>query len=81
MSAPPPAAPGGAPIPIVMGIDIAARRPCVAVALQATRVGRVVGWMEADHRHPGETARLLQWVEALSPAAVAIDAPRRPTVT
>ena len=78
MSAPPPAAPGGAPIPIVMGIDIAARRPCVAVALQATRVGRVVGWMEADHRHPGETARLLQWVEALSPAAVAIDAPQAP---
>ena len=78
MSAPPPAAPGGAP-PIVMGIDIAARRPCVAVALQMpARTGRVVGWMEADHRHPGETARLLQWVEALSPAVVAIDAPQAP---
>jgi predicted nuclease with RNAse H fold len=78
VSAPPPGAPGGAPPPIVMGIDIAARRPCVAVALQATRVGRVVGWMEADHRHPGEAARLLQWVEALSPAVVAIDAPQAP---
>jgi predicted nuclease with RNAse H fold len=73
----PASARGGAP-PIVMGIDIAARRPCVAVALQMTRVCRVVGWMEADHRHRGETARLLQWIEALSPAVVAIDAPQAP---
>jgi len=78
VSAPPPAAPGGAPAPVVMGIDVAARRPCVAVALQAGRGARVVGWMEADHRHRGETARLLEWVEALSPAVVAIDAPQAP---
>ena len=76
MSPPPPAAPGGAPAPIVMGIDIAARRPCVAVALQIARGARVVGWMEADHRHPGENVRLLEWVAALAPAVVAIDAPQ-----
>jgi predicted nuclease with RNAse H fold len=78
VSAPPPAAHGGAAAPIVVGIDIAARRPCVAVALQIARSARVVGWMEADHRHPGESARLLEWVEALSPAVVAIDAPQAP---
>ena len=75
MSAPP-AAPGGAPASIVVGIEIAARRPCVAVALQIARGVRVVGWMEADHRHPGESVRLIEWVEALSPAVVAIDAPQ-----
>jgi predicted nuclease with RNAse H fold len=76
VSAPPPPAPSGAPAPIVMGIDIAARRPCVAVAMQIARGAHVVGWMEADHRHEGETARLLEWVEALAPAVVAIDAPQ-----
>ena len=32
--------------------------------------------MEADHRHPGESVRLIEWVEALAPSVVAIDAPQ-----
>jgi predicted nuclease with RNAse H fold len=63
---------------IVVGIDIAARRPSLAVAMKAGRSAQVVGWMEADSQHEGETARLLDWIEALAPAVVAVDAPQAP---
>lgn len=61
---------------IVVGIDIAAARPCTAVAVRVSRAAQVVEWMEADDRHRGETLRLLEWVAGLSPVAVAIDAPQ-----
>jgi len=60
----------------VVGIDIAAARPCTAVAVRIGRAVQAVEWMEADHRHKGETDRLLDWVAGLCPVAVAIDAPQ-----
>jgi hypothetical protein len=64
--------------PLVIGIDIAACRPCVAVAVQCGRTLEVVEWHEADEREPGDRGRMLDWVAGQRPAVVAVDAPQRP---
>jgi predicted nuclease with RNAse H fold len=64
--------------PLVIGIDIAASRPCVAVAVRCGRTLEVVGWREADEREPGDRGRLLDWIAELRPAVVGVDAPQRP---
>jgi predicted nuclease with RNAse H fold len=64
--------------PVVIGIDIAASRPCVAVAVRCARTLEVVEWREADEREPGDRGRLLEWVAGLQPAVVGVDAPQRP---
>lgn len=64
--------------PLVIGIDIAASRPCVAVAVRCGRTLDVVEWREADEREPGDRGRLLEWVSAQRPAVVGVDAPQRP---
>jgi predicted nuclease with RNAse H fold len=61
---------------VVVGIDVAAARPCTAVAVGVGRAARVVEWREADDRHRGETRGLIEWIASLSPTAVAIDAPQ-----
>lgn len=66
------------PGPVVVGIDIAASRPCVAVALRCGRTVEVESWREADERIAGDRARLIEWLEALGAVAVGIDAPQRP---
>ena len=64
--------------PLVIGIDIAASRPCVAVAVRCGRTLEVVEWREADEREPGDRGRLLDWLAGLRPAVVGVDAPQRP---
>lgn len=64
--------------PVVVGIHVAASRPSVAVALRGGRTLDAVEWREAAEGRPGEHAALLDWIEALAPAAVGIDAPQRP---
>jgi predicted nuclease with RNAse H fold len=64
--------------PIVIGIDIAAARPCVAVALRCGRTLDAHEWHEADEREPGDRGRLLDWIADLGPAVIGIDAPQRP---
>jgi predicted nuclease with RNAse H fold len=66
------------PGPVVVGIDIAASRPCVAVAVRCGRTLEAVSWREADEREPGDRTRLLEWLEAHAPVAVGVDAPQRP---
>jgi len=64
---------------LVIGIDIAASRPCTAVALRCGRGAQAVGWMAAqahDERGRDDTPAMLDWIEGLAPAAVAIDAPQ-----
>ena len=63
---------------LVIGIDIAASCPCVAVAVRCGRTLEVVEWREADEREPGDRGRLLDWVSGQRPAVVAVDAPQRP---
>jgi predicted nuclease with RNAse H fold len=63
---------------IVMGIDIAATRPCVAVAVRGGRALDVLEWREADEREPGDRDRLLDWIVSMRPSVVGIDAPKRP---
>ena len=65
-------------VPLVIGIDIAASHPCVAVAVRCGRTLEVVEWREADEREAGDRGRLLDWVSARRPAVVAVDAPQRP---
>lgn len=60
--------------PIVVGIDIAATRPCVAVAVSVGRGLRVRS--EGDWLATGDRRELVAWLERLAPAAVAIDAPQ-----
>lgn len=69
--------PSEAPLTVV-GIDIAASRPCVGVALRCGRTLEATEWREAAEREPGDRARLLDWLGALAPAAVGVDAPQRP---
>lgn len=57
--------------PLVVGIDVAARRPCTAVVLQGGRTARAVDWLESDDR-----AELVGWVLRSEPQVVAIDAPQ-----
>lgn len=64
--------------PVVVGIDIAASRPCVAVAVHGGRTLEVVSWAEADDRVAGDRERLLGWIESLDAIAVGVDAPQRP---
>jgi predicted nuclease with RNAse H fold len=57
--------------PILVGVDVAARRPCTAVALRGGRTARVVDWLETSDR-----PALIDWVVRLAPQVVAIDAPQ-----
>jgi predicted nuclease with RNAse H fold len=66
------------PGPVVVGVDIAASRPCVAVAVRCRRALEVTSWREADEREPGDRARLLDWLDGLGAVAVGVDAPQRP---
>ena len=66
------------PGPVVVGIDIAASRPCVAVAVRCGRALDVVSWTESDDRIAGDRARLFDWLDDLRPVAVGVDAPQRP---
>lgn len=66
------------PDPVVVGVDIAASRPCVAVAVRCGRTLEVVSWRESDEREPGDRARLFAWLEGLAAVAVGVDAPQRP---
>lgn len=64
---------------LVVGIDIAASRPCTAVALRCGRGAQAVGWMAALAHHDlarDDTPAMLDWIERLGPDAVAIDAPQ-----
>jgi len=64
---------------LVVGIDIAASRPCTAVALSCGRTAQAVGWMAAlpsDDPARDDTPAMLDWVESLRPDAVAVDAPQ-----
>ena len=63
---------------VVIGIDIAASRPRVAVALHCGRQLDVAGWYEADERIEGDRARLLDLVVGLGPSVVGVDAPQKP---
>src|SRR5512135_3098865 len=57
--------------PVLVGVDVAARRPCTAVALLGGRTARVADWLETSDR-----AELIDWIVRLSPQVVAIDAPQ-----
>jgi predicted nuclease with RNAse H fold len=64
---------------LVIGIDIAASRPCTAVALRCGRGAQVVGWMAAQpnaDRALDDTPAMLDWIAGLRPDAVAVDAPQ-----
>jgi predicted nuclease with RNAse H fold len=64
---------------LVVGIDIAATRPCTAVALSCGRAAQAVGWTAAQAHADGaldDTPAMLDWIERLAPAAVAVDAPQ-----
>jgi len=63
---------------IVVGIDIAASRPCVGVAVRCGRVLEVEDWFDAEERIHGDRGRLFEWLTRWSPVAVGVDAPQRP---
>ena len=63
---------------MVVGVDIAASRPCVAVAVRGGRTLEVVAWTESDDRVGGDRARFFAWLEGLGAVAVGVDAPQRP---
>lgn len=62
--------------PVVVGIDVAARRPSVAVSLACGRTAVVNGWFEADASRKEGLGALLDWVVSRAPSAVAVDAPQ-----
>ena len=64
--------------PVVVGLDIAASRPCVAVAVRGGRTLEVLAWAESDEGVPGDRGRLFEWLEGHGPVAVGVDAPQRP---
>ncbi len=66
------------PGPMVVGIDIAASRPCVAVAVRCGRTLEAVSWTESHDHVAGDRSRLFEWLEGLGPVAVGFDAPQRP---
>ena len=66
------------PGPVVAGIDIAASRPCVAVAVRCARTLEVLSWAESDAQLAGDRERLFAWLEELGAVAVGVDAPQRP---
>ncbi len=69
------------PGPLVVGIDIGVRLPCVAVALRGGRTLEAESWMESDERVAGDRSRLLDRLEQVAPVAVAVAAPQRPRRT
>jgi predicted nuclease with RNAse H fold len=64
--------------PVVVGIDIAASRPCTAVAVRCGRTLEVASWRESDERVAGDRGRLFEWLGGLGAVAVGVDAPQRP---
>jgi len=66
------------PGPVVIGLDIAASRPCVAVAVRGGRALEAVSWAESDDRIAGDRSRFFEWLESQGPVAVGVDAPQRP---
>jgi predicted nuclease with RNAse H fold len=66
------------PGPVVVGMDIAASRPCVAVAVRCGRTLEATSWTESDDHIAGDRSRLLDWLDALAAVAVGVDAPQRP---
>lgn len=68
-----------AKVPVVVGVDVAASRPSVAVALGVERKTiEIVGWREADEREAGDRERLFDWIDAVAPVAVGFAAAQRP---
>jgi predicted nuclease with RNAse H fold len=66
------------PGPVVVGIDIAASRPCVAVAVRGGRTLEVISWAQSDDHIPGDRDRLFAWLDDLHAVSVGVDAPQRP---
>jgi predicted nuclease with RNAse H fold len=66
------------PGPVVVGIDIASSRPCVAVAVRCGRTLQVEAWRESDDGVAGDRVRLFEWLDGLGAVAVGVDAPQRP---
>ena len=66
------------PGPVVVGIDIAASRPCVAVAVRCGRALEVESWHESADHVAGDRGRLFEWLDGLGAVAVGVDAPQRP---
>lgn len=62
--------------PLVVGVDVAAARPCVAVAMRGGRRPEAVEWLEVRADDAGGRALLADWVHQWRPAAVAVDAPQ-----
>ena len=60
--------------PTIVGIDVAAKRPCVAVALRPGRHGCTV--QDDDWFPTRDAGQLVEWVVGLDPLVVAIDAPQ-----
>ena len=60
--------------PTIVGIDVAAARPCVAVALRPGRHGCTV--RDDDWFPTRDVGQLVDWVVRLAPIVVAIDAPQ-----
>jgi predicted nuclease with RNAse H fold len=56
---------------VVVGIDVAATRPCTAVAVRAGRVAEARDWYEA-----AAVKELVSWVHERQPVVVAVDAPQ-----
>jgi predicted nuclease with RNAse H fold len=57
--------------PLIVGVDVAARRPCTGAALRGGRSAKVEDWLETSDR-----ALLIDWIVHLRPQVVAVDAPQ-----
>ncbi len=55
----------------IVGVDVAARRPCTAVAVQANRAVVESDWMDTS-----SLADLVAWIAERQPLVVAVDAPQ-----
>ena len=55
----------------IVGVDVAARRPCTAVAVRATRPGAESDWLDTS-----SVPDLVAWIADRRPLVVAIDAPQ-----
>ena len=62
----------------VVGVDVAASRPCVAVSIRCGRTLDVEDWCTIEGTDRAERRRLGEWIERSAPVAVAVDAPQRP---
>jgi len=56
---------------LVVGVDVAAARPCTAVAVRGVQVER---WMDT-----GDVEALVAWITEIDPQVVAVDAPQGPS--